>query len=105
MALRIKSPSWCDASALGDEVAEEPQFPNTRNRLIFGRVPPDASVQLLELEFQQVAPLADALDSALIEKVGFAMDSPVEGDGFEPSVPRQIFLAARRSPRNLRSAI
>jgi hypothetical protein len=32
-------------------------------------------------------------------------DSPLEGDGFEPSVPRQIFLAARRSPRNSPSAI
>jgi hypothetical protein len=26
---------------------------------------------------------------ALIEEVRFARDSPVEGDGFEPSVPRQ----------------
>jgi len=35
----------------------------------------------------------------------FVADSPLEGDGFEPSVPRQIFLAARRSPRNSPSAI
>src|ERR1700722_771546 len=28
--------------------------------------------------------------------VEFAPDSPLEGDGFEPSVPRQIFLAAHR---------
>ena len=27
------------------------------------------------------------------------LDSALEGDGFEPSVPRQIFSAARRSPR------
>jgi hypothetical protein len=30
-------------------------------------------------------------------------DSPREGDGFEPSVPRQVFLAARRSPRKFTS--
>src|SRR6202011_5491592 len=29
----------------------------------------------------------------------FVADSPLEGDGVEPSVPRQIFSAARRSPR------
>jgi len=28
------------------------------------------------------------------EEVRFAGDSPLEGDGFEPSVPRQVFLAA-----------
>ena len=30
--------------------------------------------------------------------VRFALDSPLEGDGFEPSVPCQIFLEACRSP-------
>ena len=30
---------------------------------------------------------------------GFVADSPLEGAGFEPSVPRQIFSDARRSPR------
>jgi hypothetical protein len=37
----------------------------------------------------------------------FAVDSPLEGDGFEPSVPRQIFSAARTcaiEPRALRQA-
>ena len=37
----------------------------------------------------------------------FAHDSPLEGDGFEPSVPRQIFSAARTctiEPRALRQA-
>ena len=29
------------------------------------------------------------LPAALIEGVGFAADSPLEGDGFELSVPRQ----------------
>src|SRR6478735_12555926 len=29
--------------------------------------------------------------------------SLLEGDGFEPSVPRQVFLAARRSPRKFTS--
>src|SRR4030081_2838969 len=28
-------------------------------------------------------------DCLLIEEVRFALDSPLEGDGFEPSVPRQ----------------
>jgi hypothetical protein len=28
----------------------------------------------------------------------FAVDSPLEGDGFEPSVPRQVFLAAPSIP-------
>jgi hypothetical protein len=40
-------------------------------------------------------------------KVRFAIDSPLEGDGFEPSVPRQIFSAARTcaiEPRALRQA-
>jgi hypothetical protein len=35
----------------------------------------------------------------------FAVDSPLEGDGFEPSVPRQVFWQPRRSPRNSPSAI
>ena len=30
--------------------------------------------------------------SGLIEEVRFASDSPLEGDGFEPSVPHQIFF-------------
>ena len=36
----------------------------------------------------------------MIEEVRFAMDSPLEGDGFEPSVPRkkQPFLAAPLVP-------
>src|ERR1700719_4903222 len=37
----------------------------------------------------------------------FVHDSPLEGDGFEPSVPRQIFSAARTcaiEPRALRQA-
>ena len=32
--------------------------------------------------------------SSAPEEVGFAVDSLLEGDGFEPSVPRQVFLAA-----------
>ena len=36
---------------------------------------------------------------------GFAPDSPLEGEGFEPSVPRQIFWLPRRSPHNSPSAI
>jgi hypothetical protein len=42
---------------------------------------------------------------ALLER--FARDSALEGDGFEPSVPRQIFSAARTcaiEPRALRQA-
>ena len=31
----------------------------------------------------------------------FVDDSPLGRDGFEPSIPRQIFSAARRSPRKL----
>jgi hypothetical protein len=38
--------------------------------------------------------------SALIEEVRFAGDSPLEGDGFEPSVPRNILV----SPRSLHSS-
>ena len=38
-------------------------------------------------------------DCLLIEEVRFALDSPLEGTGFEPSVPRQqwssVQLAAR----------
>src|SRR5882757_216342 len=34
---------------------------------------------------------------ALIEEVRFAVDSPLEGDGFEPSVPRQKDNAFRDS--------
>jgi hypothetical protein len=33
------------------------------------------------------------------EEVGFAADSPVEGAGFEPSVPRQKDNAFRDSPQ------
>ena len=33
--------------------------------------------------------------SALIEEVRFARDSPVERDGFEPSVPREEKLTRR----------
>ena len=39
---------------------------------------------------------------ALIEEVRFARDSPVEGDGFEPSVPRKrdpLFKSAHQSQR------
>ena len=36
-------------------------------------------------------------------KVRFASDSLLEGDGFEPPVPRQIFSAARRFPRKLKN--
>ena len=42
-----------------------------------------------------------------ISEFRFASDSPLEGDGFEPSVPRQIFSAARTcaiEPRALRQA-
>jgi hypothetical protein len=40
--------------------------------------------------------------STLIEEVRFAGDSPVEGDGFEPSVPRQKDNAFSRLPRPIR---
>jgi hypothetical protein len=43
----------------------------------------------------------------LSSKFRFARDSLLEGDGFEPSVPRQIFSAARTcaiEPRALRQA-
>ena len=39
-----------------------------------------------------------------IEKVGFAMDSPLEGDGFEPSVPRQRVNGCRHRYDNVRLA-
>jgi hypothetical protein len=35
---------------------------------------------------------------ALIEEVRFARDSPVEGEGFEPSVPREGDYATRLPP-------
>ena len=44
---------------------------------------------------------------ALMKGSRFAADSMLEGDGFEPSVPRQIFSAARTcaiEPRALRQA-
>ena len=34
-------------------------------------------------------PSPEELFGALIEEVRFALDSPLEGDGFEPSVPRE----------------
>jgi hypothetical protein len=34
---------------------------------------------------------------AMIEEVRFAEDSPLEGDGFEPSVPRERSLLLPRS--------
>jgi hypothetical protein len=36
---------------------------------------------------------------APIEEVRFARDSPLEGDGFEPSVPRERISVFRRPPR------
>ena len=39
---------------------------------------------------------------ALIEEVRFARDSPVEGEGFEPSVPRETDTARVRPFRKLR---
>src|ERR1700749_4656674 len=43
---------------------------------------------------------------SLIEEVRFASDSPLEGDGFEPSVPHKktTLLAARARSRNSPSA-
>src|SRR6267378_2586387 len=41
-------------------------------------------------------------DCLLIEEVRFALDSPLEGDGFEPSVPRQKDLC--KHPDRRRSA-
>ena len=43
-----------------------------------------------------------ALSSA---KVRFAQDSPLEGDGFEPSVPRKIFFGCPVDPPNSPSAM
>jgi hypothetical protein len=36
---------------------------------------------------------------------GFAPDSPLEGDGFEPSVPRKFFFGRPVDPANSPSAI
>ena len=41
---------------------------------------------------------------ALIEEVRFARDSPVEGDGFEPSVPRQKDVCKHRDGRRSQAA-
>ena len=38
------------------------------------------------------------LIGALIEGVRFATDSPLEGEGFEPSVPREGNYATRLPP-------
>jgi hypothetical protein len=38
------------------------------------------------------------------EEVEFAMDSPLEGDGFEPSVPRQKDVCKHRDRRRSRAA-
>ena len=41
-------------------------------------------------------------DCLLIEEVRFALDSPLEGDGFEPSVPRKkdpLFKSAQQRQR------
>jgi hypothetical protein len=60
--------------------------------------------------FRRRAPLppySDATEmAAMIEEVRFAADSPLEGDGFEPSVPhkKQPFLAAPVRSRNSPSA-
>jgi flavin-dependent dehydrogenase len=40
----------------------------------------------LALQFVESTTLRDCL---LIEKIRFAVDSPLEGEGFEPSVPRE----------------
>jgi hypothetical protein len=39
-----------------------------------------------------------AFSTALIERVRFAPDSPLEGDGFEPSVPRRDSVPGRDRP-------
>jgi hypothetical protein len=39
------------------------------------------------------------------EEVRFASDSPLEGDGFEPSVPRKIFFGCPVDPPNSPSAM
>jgi hypothetical protein len=46
-----------------------------------------------------------AREEALATKVGFAVDSPLEGDGFEPSVPLRNPRADGRLSRHARSAI
>jgi hypothetical protein len=52
----------------------------------------------------QVGSIRAALSRTLIGEVRFATDSPLEGDGFEPSVPRKFLWCPVRSPRNSPSA-
>jgi hypothetical protein len=58
---------------------------------VFGRAPIAAGWCVLSA----IPPIANSLGvSNEAEEVEFAVDSSLEGDGFEPSVPRQVFLAA-----------
>jgi hypothetical protein len=57
---------------------------------------------------ETVSQIQAALVRHLIEEVRFASDSPLEGDGFEPSVPRKFFgrpsIPAQFTFRNIKPA-
>ena len=63
---------------------------------------------LAEFEYRFNQPSVPARETTLrdwllIEEVRFAADSPLEGDGFEPSVPRQKDVCKHRDRRRSRA--
>jgi hypothetical protein len=79
------TPSCAEPDRADLRIQEGPQLDQVRS------APPLHPIPLV------VAPAEPGRSGSPRPKVGFAMDSPLEGDGFEPSVPRKFFWLPRRS--------
>jgi hypothetical protein len=90
LAGKLERPTWIDASKVLDEVFI----------LYRGRIPGESGVEekpglaalaRRRIETSFIRSFGSSAEGAAVESRGveFACDSPLEGDGFEPSVPRR----------------